>query len=147
MQIQTKHLGEIEVNDKDIIQFKHGLPGFPEYKQFIVVGFDGGVPFAMLQSTEEVEVGFVVAYPFAFKQDYAFDLSEEDKEELAIADQDEVITYAVVTLKETLETSTINLLAPVVINITKKLGKQIVLRDQNAYPLQYKLGVLSGSEL
>lgn len=145
MLINTKFLGEVEIKESEILTFNQGLPGFPEYKQFILLSLDADLPLALLQSTEEATIGFVVAFPFAFKQDYAFDLSEEDKEDLHIEKEEEVLTYSIVTLQETFVDSTINLLAPIVINANKKLGKQIVLQDSNAYPLRFPINQAVGS--
>lgn len=145
MLINTKFLGEVEIKESEILSFNQGLPGFPEYKQFILLSLDADLPLALLQSTEEATIGFVVAFPFAFKQDYAFDLSEEDKEDLNIEKEEDVLTYSIVTLKETFEDSTMNLLAPVIININKKLGKQIVLQDSKAYPLRFPIKQAVGS--
>lgn len=145
MKIDTKFLGEVEINDKEILTFQYGLPGFPDIKSFVLLSLDADLPLALLQSTEQKEIGFVVAYPFAFKQDYAFDISEEDKEDLKIEKEEEVIAYSIVTLKESFQDSTINLLAPIVINSTKKLGKQIVLQDSVKYPLRHPIRVLEGS--
>ena len=145
MLINTKFLGEVEIKESEILSFNQGLPGFPEYKQFILLSLDADLPLALLQSIEEATIGFVVAFPFAFKQDYAFDLSEEDKEDLHIEKEEEVLTYSIVTLQETFIDSTINLLAPVIINTSKKLGKQIVLQDSKAYPLRFPIKQAVGS--
>ena len=75
MRINTKFLGEVEIKESEIVSFNQGLPGFPEYKQFILLSLDADLPLALLQSTEEATIGFVVAFPFAFKQDYSFDLN------------------------------------------------------------------------
>ena len=145
MLINTKFLGEVEIKESEILSFNQGLPGFPEYKQFILLSLDADLPLALLQSIEEATIGFIVAFPFAFKQDYAFDLSEEDKEDLHIEKEEEVLTYSIVTLQETFVDSTINLLAPVIINTNKKLGKQIVLQDSKAYPLRFPIKQAVGS--
>lgn len=140
MNIQTKFLGEVEIQETEIISFKEGLPGFPHNKNFILLSLDADLPIALLQSTEQEEISFVVAYPFAFKKDYVFDLSEDDKEQLQIEKEEDVLTYAIVTLKENFQQSTLNLLAPIVINNEKKLGKQIVLLDNELHPLRYLIG-------
>lgn len=145
MKINTKFLGEVEVNENDLITFEYGMPGFPDLHKFILLPLDADLPLAVLQSSEQVEIGFVVAYPFAFKKDYAFDISEEDKEDLKIEKEEDVIAYSILTLKDTFPESTLNLLAPVVINANKKLGKQIVLQDSSIYPLKYPIGALEGS--
>ncbi|WP_431029178.1 flagellar assembly protein FliW [Lysinibacillus sp. LZ02] len=145
MLIQTKFLGEVEIKESEIVTFENGLPGFPDYQRFILLSLDADLPLALLQSTEEATIGFVVAFPFAFKQDYAFDLSDEDKEDLQIEKEEEVITYSIVTLQETFADSTINLLAPVIINTNKQLGKQIVLQDSKAYSLRFPIQQTVGS--
>lgn len=145
MLINTKFLGEVEIKESEILSFNQGLPGFPEYKKFILLSLDADLPLALLQSTEEATIGFVVAFPFAFKKDYAFDLSNEDKEDLQIEKEEDVLTYSIVTLQETFLDSTINLLAPIIINSDKKLGKQIVLQDSKAYPLRFPINQAVGS--
>ena len=139
MLINTKYLGEVEIEASEILSFHHGLLGFQEYKEFILLPLDADLPLALLQSTEEASIGFVVALPFAFKQDYAFDLSDEDKHDLQIAKEEDVLTYSIVTLQETFTESTINLLAPVIINMNNKIGKQIVLQDSKEYSLRFPI--------
>jgi flagellar assembly factor FliW len=145
MKIATKFLGEVEIVEQDILTFEHGLLGLEEEREFVLLPIDADLPLALLQSVQHVEIGFVVAYPFAFKKDYSFDISEEDREQLQIDKQEDVLTYAIVTMKETFQESTINLLAPVILNIDKKLGKQIVLQDNKAFPLRYPMMPLEGS--
>ena len=145
MNIETKFLGEVEINEQEILTFEYGVPGFPDIQKFALLSLDADLPLALLQSTEQPAIGFVVAYPFAFKTDYVFEISEEDKEDLAIEKEEDVIAYSIVTLKESFQDSTLNLLAPVIINTNKKLGKQIVLQDSSKYPLRHPIGTLEGS--
>ncbi len=74
---------------------------------------------------KEKELSFLVVSPFEFKQDYSFELSDEDKEELEI--EEEVAVFSIVTIHSEITKSTMNLLAPVVINPVKRVGKQVVL--------------------
>lgn len=145
MKIETKFLGEVEVEEKDVLTFELGLPGFPDVKKFAIIPLDADLPLAVLQCTEQQSLGFVVAYPFAFKKDYAFEISEEDKIDLQIEKEEDVLVYSIVTLKESFQDSTMNLLAPVVLNVNKNLGKQIVLHDSSAYPLRFPIHELEGS--
>ncbi|MEY9971888.1 flagellar assembly factor FliW [Lysinibacillus sp. RC46] len=145
MKIATKFLGEVELGEQDILTFEHGLLGLENEKNFVLLPIDADLPLAMLQSVDNVEIGFVVAYPFAFKKDYSFDISEDDREQLKIGKEEDVLTYAIVTMKETFQESTMNLLAPLIINMDKKCGKQIVLQDNKSYPLRYPMQTLEGS--
>lgn len=139
MKVETKFLGQIEITKEQLFSFAEGIPGFPEEKQFALIPFGKNTPFMILQSTSNVQIGFVLAFPYTFKADYAFDLSKEDVDILNIEKQEDIITYAIVTLKDTLPNSTINLLAPIVINTKTRQGRQIVLNDNNRELLHYPL--------
>ncbi|WP_346235412.1 flagellar assembly protein FliW [Lysinibacillus telephonicus] len=145
MLIATKFLGDIEIQEQQIITFEQGLLGLGDIKKFVLLPLEKESPFVILQSTEQQEIGFVVAYPFAFKEDYVFEISEEDKKDLRVEKEEELITYSIVTLKEPFETSTLNLLAPIVINTAKRYGKQVVLPDNKIYPLRYQITAVEGS--
>lgn len=145
MNIETKFLGEVKINKAEILTFEQGLLGLSDCTKYILLGFEADVPLALLQSIDTAEMGFVVAYPYAFNKEYTFEISEEDKAQLQINNADDVITYVIVTLKETIAESTMNLLAPVIVNKKAKLGKQIVLQDSEKYPLRYQLDMLEGS--
>ncbi|GGG13220.1 flagellar assembly factor FliW [Lysinibacillus alkalisoli] len=140
MKIETKFLGEVAFKEEDVYTFPQGLPGFSDLQRFILMPIDADLPLVALQSVDQPTISFIMAYPFAFDANYTFDLSDEDKQTLHIEGNHEVLPYAIITMKETLQTSTMNLLAPVVLNITKKMGKQIVLQDNKKYPLHFPLG-------
>ncbi|ETT87874.1 flagellar assembly protein FliW [Viridibacillus sp. FSL R5-0477] len=145
MNIKTKFLGSVEIKEEDIIKFEEGIPGFEGAKKFIILPLEKESPFAILQSIEQVEVGFVVAFPFLFKKNYAFDLPKSDKVSLKAEVESDIVTYSIVTLKDPFDSSTLNLLAPVLINIKEKIGKQIVLQENGEYALRHPIGTLEGS--
>ena len=37
MKIKTAYLGEVEIDPSQILQFEHGIPGFEEEKQFVLL--------------------------------------------------------------------------------------------------------------
>lgn len=145
MKIQTKFLGEVQIDPASIIQFPQGIPAFEEEKEFVIVPLGAQSPFVTLQSVQTPSVGFMAAYPYHFKPNYAFDLEQEDLQQLQIEKSEDVLVYAILTLKDTLENSTMNLLAPVAINVKKQIGKQVVLHENAEHPLRYPLKPLEGS--
>jgi flagellar assembly factor FliW len=145
MKITSKFLGKIEINEEQIIHFPNGIPGFEKEKQFVILPLEEQSPFAILQSIHQSHIGFVIAYPFSFYLDYAFDLTEEDIEKLKLNSPDDCLTYAIMTLKEPFVDSTINLKAPIVINAKEKIGKQIIIHDSD-YPIRFPLSKASGKE-
>lgn len=145
MKIQTKFLGEVQIDPASIIRFPQGIPAFEDEKEFVIIPLGTQSPFVTIQSIKTASVGFMAAYPYHFKDDYTFDLEQEDLKQLQIEKSEDVLVYAILTLKDTLENSTMNLLAPVAINAKKQLGKQLILNENTAHPLRYPLKPLEGS--
>lgn len=136
MIIETLHWGDLKVEEDQVLQFAKGIPGFDGETEFLLIDHEG--PFVYLQSVKDKNLIFLLADPFYFYPSYEFELPEGDKEELVI--EDLVKVYGIVTLKEEVKQSTINLLAPIVINPEKRLGKQVVLH-QTAYQTRHSLWV------
>lgn len=124
IQIQTSIWGEINIAEESIYEFPKGLPGFEKETLFALIPWEG-TSFFYLQSMHDSELSFLIVNPFEFAQDYSFELSEGDKEELSI--QDEVSVYSIVTIQQEAVKSTMNLLAPLVLNPVRRLGKQVIL--------------------
>ncbi|WP_416293755.1 flagellar assembly protein FliW [Paenibacillus illinoisensis] len=118
--------GEVEVPEKDVYQFPKGLPGFEEETEFALIPWED-TPFSYLQSVREKDLSFLLVSPFTFVPNYSFELNEVDKEELEIVEQ--VSVYSMVTIHSQTNKSTMNLLAPVVLNPEQRLGKQVVLHQ------------------
>lgn len=134
----SKFLGEVEVCEDQVIYFPNGIPGFEEEKHFVILPLEESTSFAILQSIHHQHVGFVVAYPFAFYPEYAFDLSEDEAETLKLTSPEDCLVYVIMTLKEPFVESTLNLKAPVVINVRDKIGKQLILHNTD-YPIRFSL--------
>ncbi|MFI2857106.1 flagellar assembly protein FliW [Paenibacillus sp. JSM ZJ436] len=123
MIIDTGMWGQVEVQEDAVYVFEKGLPGFEEEHRFALI--EAEYPFAYLQSLQDKELAFVVADPFTFYPEYDFELPEYEVRELELGE--EVIVRCILTLKEQPDDSSINLLAPVVMNPQQRLGKQIIL--------------------
>lgn len=138
MKLNTKCHGVKEYEEKDIIKFEKGIPGFEKLRKFILLPAEENEVFSILHSIEDDELGIVVVSPFHFMKDYEFDLNEEKMKELEVESHEEVLVLNTVTLNSKIEDITINLKAPIVININKKLGEQIILDNPN-YAIKHPL--------
>ncbi|MFB1098029.1 flagellar assembly protein FliW [Terribacillus sp. JSM ZJ617] len=140
MNIETKYFGSMSVDENKVIHFEKGLPGFQDEKMFVLIDFPDNPVFQILQSTETAHVAFVVASPYHFRKEYTFDLGNQTKDELAITTPDQVKVLSILTLRKPFEKSTINLLAPIIINVDALKGQQIILTDDfsSRTPLQSK---------
>lgn len=111
------------------ILFEKGIPGFEEYKTFIISDIDGNEKLKMITSKEDSNIGFLSISPFKVKKDYEINLNEEIISELKIEKSEDVLVLNLITVGKSLETSTVNLKAPVIINIKNNKGKQLILQD------------------
>ncbi len=139
MQLKTAHFGVIEVNEDDFIYFPEGIPGFEENKKYALIGNDTtSSTFFFLQNVEDSELCFVVTDPFMLYADYGVDVDDDDIELLGITDPNTVLTLAIVVIPEDIKQIRANLKAPIIINVDKKLGKQIIQKD-DSLPIRYYL--------
>ncbi|CAM3514292.1 flagellar assembly protein FliW [Hydrogenibacillus schlegelii] len=114
--------------DDPVITFRRGLPGFQTYTRWRL--FEEAPPFYVLEAAEAPAVALPVANPYAFYPDYAFALPDDVKDRLGPWEAPEdAVVLAVVTVRSPKEASTINLRAPIVVNVRTRLGEQVVLED------------------
>ncbi|NLM74456.1 MAG: flagellar assembly protein FliW [Clostridiaceae bacterium] len=139
MQLETAHFGVIEFNEEDILYFPEGIPGFEANKKYaLIVDQETSTNFFFLQSTEDSQLCFIVTDPFMLYAGYGVDVDDEDVELLGITDPKTVMTLAIVVIPEDIKEARVNLKAPILINVEKKLGKQIILKD-DSLPIRYYL--------
>lgn len=131
MKIKTRLLGELDIMEESIIRFPEGILGFPDSHDFALVDVPGNEFFYLLQDVEEQYVSFILTDPFMFYKDYEINISEEDLNKIKIEKKEQVGAMVIVTLAKPFKESTVNLLAPVILNLEKKLGRQYVLNDMN----------------
>ncbi len=136
MIIQTKYFGESEINDTDIVTFASGIPGFAQDKRFILQSFSEA--FSILQSADDAKVAFVVTSPFLFFKDYSVDLPDHFIKQLDVQSQEDVAVWVIVSAAKPFSKSTVNLKAPVIVNVRKKLGKQYI-PERSPYALKTPL--------
>jgi flagellar assembly factor FliW len=138
MKLDTKYHGTIDYKEEDVINFKKGLPGFQELKNFILFPVKDNDMFSILHSIENENIGLVVISPFNVVKDYEFKLDDENIMELKIESHEDVLVLNTVTLDFNVEKITVNLKAPIIININSKLGEQIIL-DNTRYAIKHLL--------
>ena len=100
-----------------LVNFRAGLPGFPDAHEFVLAHEgDDDSPFWILQSAVDPATAFVLVEPFTFFPDYDFELDDTGAERIGVTEPADVLVFSVVTLAERPEDSTVNLLAPIVVN-------------------------------
>lgn len=139
MQLKTVNFGEIEINEEDVIIFPEGIPGFEDSKKYVLIGNESNeAVFFWLQSVDIPELCFVVTDPFMVYDGYGVDVEDEDVELLELTDPKKVLTLTIVVIPENINEIRVNLKAPILINVEKKLGKQVIQKNDN-FPVRYYL--------
>ena len=117
-------------NVDTIFHFAQGIPGFEQLKEFEFEDIGAEFPMKLMKSVGEQEVSLLVASPFIFYPEYEWELAESSKEELGIANEEDVEVWSIITIPDDPAAATINLMAPIVLSRTTKQGKQLILHDQ-----------------
>ena len=138
MIIETTRFGSVEVRDEDMLVFEHGLPGFPEEKSFAFIVVDAESPFSFLQSLKDPNLTFLLVNPFLFFKDYEFELDDAIAASLGFAEGDQPQVSSIVTVPESINDMTVNLLAPIVINWKSQKAVQVVLENKQ-YSTRHRL--------
>jgi len=137
MKVNTKHFGEIEVEEDRIIVFEEGLPGFPDDKNFILL--ENEEPFCWLQSTDDGDNAFILVDAFAVLPDYSPQVDRDEFAAIGEYNPDEFLIYNICVLPEDINEMSVNLLAPVVINTASKKGRQIIAKNEDYSVRHYML--------
>ncbi len=138
MNIITRDFGEVQIDEKTIIEFPNGIIGFEDAKRYALLSPLGEEKFPMwLQSVDGKEPCFVVYDPMQIYPDYKFEISDEEQK-LIKADNDtpyRCLTVAIVP--DDYRKTTINLRCPIVMNTRDNIAAQVILPD----PYEFKAPV------
>jgi len=129
MIIKTKFLGEVEIKEEDSIIFPDGILGFEESRKFILLDIPENDFFKIFQDVEREYVSFIVTDPFEFKTDYDMEVPDSELLKINIRKKEQIAMLNIVTLSDVFEKSTMNLLAPIILNTENRIGKQYVLSN------------------
>ncbi len=139
MNLATTRFGKIEFDETMVIELKGPILGFEHLTKYIVLKHDQQTPFSWFQSVEDGSLAFVVMNPQVIKSNYEPEIPDEDVSLLDIEDVQDVVLLSIITIRsKPAAMISANLRAPIVINLKKKLGKQIVLEDASL-PVQYEI--------
>ena len=130
--LEVTRFGErevLEVGADEVLSFPAGVVGLEHLRRFALVEDARIAPCQWLQSVDEPEIAFVVVDPVVVDPEYAPSLPDGVSGEL----------LAIITLSPEPERSTVNLLAPVVVDRSARVGRQVVLHE-SGYPLRQPIG-------
>lgn len=141
MVIKTRYFGEIEVDKNKIIKFENGILGFEHLQDYLfMTSPEEGNPFCWLQSIQDIDIVFTIIDIFKILPEYnptveitsMKDLGEFEKIE------EDIAVYNIVKIPENYKDTTVNLKAPIVINLKTYKAKQIICNNEE-YHVRFKI--------
>ena len=138
MIVQSAVYGPLEISEEEVVTFVHGIPGFESLTRFAIAAPEGVEPFRIMQSLEQPEISFILTSPYHFFPDYDFQLPEAVQEDLSIEKPDDIEVWNIVTVRGQIQDATVNLLAPIIVNRKKRIGRQAIL-NESGYQLRHRI--------
>jgi len=135
VEYKTK-LGLLDIDREEIILFKNGIPGFENLRRFCLVSRADTEPIKWLVSLEDENIALPVVDPWMVINDYSFELNEEFLKNLENPKKDRVLVLVVMDLHS--QNVTVNMAAPIIINLDKGIGEQVILEDER-YQVRHPL--------
>ncbi|HMO12627.1 MAG TPA: flagellar assembly protein FliW [Pirellulaceae bacterium] len=138
MRIQTTRFNAVDIESDDILFFRNGLLGFEECQHWVILADADNPAVAWLQSMQKPEVALPVVSPRRFVADYQVRIDPSDVDTLQLKSMEQAFVLGIVSRDR--DVLTLNLRAPVIINLDRRLGCQVITVDQQ--PFQYELAAL-----
>lgn len=133
-QAHTKHFAVIDYDESAVLTFPLGLPAFEHLSRFLLIEEPSVAPLVFLQSLDEGAVCLPLLPALQVEPDYELSLSPDDLETLGFTASEQLpgenaLGCFVVITAPGAGAVTANLAAPVVVNLSMRLGVQAVRFD------------------
>ena len=137
MEVQTTRFGRVEFAAEDIFRFPEGLPGLADCGEWVILVEGNESTVAWMQSIQRPEISLAVVRPRRFVPGYRLRVARRELEPLKLDSPKATLLLAIVT--KTKRALALNLRAPVVINLDRRLGRQVTACGN--LPLQHELEI------
>ena len=124
MWINTSRFGRIDVDAADILRFPSGLPGLEDCREWALLADASNDALGWLQCTTRGDMALAVVSPRRFVPEYQVRIPRSELSPLSIADMRQA--QVVVVVGQNGRGLTLNLKAPIVINLEARTGRQVV---------------------
>ena len=126
----------VEIDSNSIINFPAGVPGFETCTKYKLFHEEGNQDVIWLQSLDEPELLFSLRDPALMNLSYGVTLSDADEKLLESAPGDQLAVAVMVYKDKKVDNKPslikTNMVAPFILNVSKRRGIQKVLQDFDA---------------
>lgn len=140
MEINAKYFGQVSYEKNEAIHIINGLIGFEAYTEYLPIPFhEDNDSLISLQCLEDETLSFILMNPFGLLNDYTPSLSGQDMKELDAETAEDLSYYVICVMRDSVAESTVNLKAPLVVNVRSRQARQVIL-DQSEYTFRHVIG-------
>ncbi len=130
--INSPYFGTLAYRREEVLDFPGGLPGFEDEKHFVSVEQPASRPLIFLQSISS-GLCLITAPVQMLAPEYVAELSADDQAVLGLRESRvrpgaELLMLAVLSVDD--KTAAANLLAPIVINLRRRVGVQAIVLNE-----------------
>lgn len=121
--------GECSYDDAEVLEFPWGLPGFPDSHRWLALNIEAQSTYIWLQSLDDLKVAIPTLDPWLVFEEYDPKLPGYAIAALDIHDASEFAVLCVVVATANAEAMTMNLMAPIIINLRARRARQVMLEN------------------
>lgn len=132
LHLHSKRFGDLDVPTASVFEFPEGLVGFPGTKRFVLLDHRPGSTFKWMLSVDDPELGFAVADPTDLVVGYVPPFEAATR--AVGAEPADLAIFALVTIPQNPTEMTVNLMAPVAVNLKSRVARQLVLEEPGLDP-------------
>ena len=144
MKVDTKLFGEIEIDEEKVITFEGGIVGFPDLKRFALMHDEdneeeGRQGLSFMVSLDEPAFAMPVVNPLVVKDSYNPVVEDDYLIPLGELKEEDMLVLVTVTVPHDTTKMTVNLMAPFIVNASTKKAVQVILDEDDKYPVKYPI--------
>lgn len=127
--LQSPRFGECTYTESDVFELPWGLPGFPNLRRWLALSIAEQPNFVWLQSLDDVAVALPTADPYLIFDEYDPKLPAYATAALSIESAADFTLLCVIVVTENAEEMTMNLMAPIIVNLRTRRARQVMLEN------------------
>lgn len=135
MDVMTTRFGALRAAPGDLITFEHGLIGLRDCRRWLLLADAKNPLLGWMQCVDAAEVAVGLVAPRRFVPDYQLRVSRGELQPLRLDNLRDAQVAVIVSRQA--EGLSLNLRAPLVINVEARRGRQVIAKD--ALPVQFLL--------
>ena len=134
MQIQTQHFGSVDIEVDDVLLFPRGIIALEDCRHWVLLADAENEALAWLQCVTQPEIALPVVSPRRFAPEYQVHVTRGQLLPLELSQFDQAYVLAIVSRGD--GELTLNLKAPLIVNLGRRLGRQVITSDDQPLALE-----------